>query len=193
MDKNRDFFDGLGHTITKTARSLGDRFNQELESSKLHGRIAAEEKQIKERKEEIGSLIYSRYDAGEVFDGEMGKLCLEIAEHYAKIRRLEGEFARYRGKKICASCGKEIGTESLFCPFCGVACPKEEEPQAEAEEMDVKEEKIVPFEARREDAVPFEEEPAPEEEKGEAGAEEVAEEKEETPCEEAAEDPLPEE
>ena len=185
MDKTQDFFDGLGHTISKTARSLGDRLNQELESSKLHGRIAAEEKQIKELKEEIGSLIYSNYDAGEVYDGEMGKLCLEIADHYAKIRRLESEFARHKGKKICTSCGKEIGIESLFCPFCGVACPKEEEQEAKSEEDDieVEEEKIVPFEARRGEEVPFEEGPAPaSEEQEEAGAGEGAE-----------ENPLPEE
>lgn len=164
MDNNRDFLDGLSQTLTRTARSLGDRLNQELETSKLHGRIATEEKAIEQLKADIGSLIYSRYDAGEVYDGELGRLCLTISEHYGKIRRLEGEYARFRGKKICAACGKEIGTESLFCPFCGVACPAPEpEPKAKEEES-AEEEKVVSFEDyQKGEEAPFGEETAPEE------------------------------
>ena len=119
MDNNKDFFDGLSQTITKTAKDLGDMLNSGIETQKLRTRILGEERAIEKLKIDIGSLIYSRYDSGEVYDGELGRLCLAIADHYGKIRRMENENAKFRGKKICPSCRKEIPVECLFCPNCG--------------------------------------------------------------------------
>ena len=135
MAFNKEFFDGLGEALTKTAKDISEKAGSVYETQKIRSRIASEERTIEKLKSDIGNLIFSRFEAGEMLEGELGRLCRDISERLVKIETLEKENASLRGKKICPSCRKEIPMEALFCPSCGTSCPNPEpEEEAPAEE-----------------------------------------------------------
>jgi hypothetical protein len=132
-----EFFDGLGETITRTAKELSERAEGIYEAQKLRNRISGEERIVNKVKADLGNLIYSRYLNGESVDSEISVLCEEITQHVKKISELKDEAASKKGQKICPACQKAVDKEVSFCPYCGAACPdqpKEEENFAEASE-----------------------------------------------------------
>ncbi|MBR2527410.1 MAG: zinc ribbon domain-containing protein [Blautia sp.] len=132
----KSLFDSLirtGESFSHAVKDVSERAGNLYETQKLRGQIASEGHHIERLKTEIGTLLYCRYENGEIFEGEMGRLCEEISQHLARIESLEKESAKIRGKKICPACRKEVPIEALFCPSCGTPCP---EPEPAEEEED---------------------------------------------------------
>lgn len=128
-----DFFDGLGETLTKTAREIGERAEQIYEVQKLRNRISGEERMVDKILTDVGNLIYKRFESGEEMEPEITVLCEEVRQHIRKIREYKRQAAGMRGQKVCRSCGKAIDKEVSYCPYCGTACAFEE-PEPETEE-----------------------------------------------------------
>ena len=89
-----------------------------VDNCKLDGKIAEQEKLIKELTKEIGNLAVMSLEAG----AEMGP---EIMERYTAIREakeailvLENE--RKRKTIVCPSCGAKTAVGMKFCGNCGV-------------------------------------------------------------------------
>ena len=123
MEFNKDFFEGLGETLSRTAKNLSDRASNVYETQKIRSKISSEERAVEKLKNDIGTLIYARYEDGEQFDGELGRLLAEITAHRAAIHSLEDDNASLKGKRICPSCRKEVPADAQFCPACGAPCP----------------------------------------------------------------------
>ena len=123
MAFNKEFFGRIGESLSKTAKDLGVKASNVYEGQKIKSRISSEEKNIEKLKMDIGTLIYSRFENGEVYEGELGRLCQEITESLERITLLEKESASIRDMKICPCCRKEIPKAALFCPSCGAPCP----------------------------------------------------------------------
>ena len=146
MTINKDFFNGLGETLSKTAKDISEKASSVYETQKIRSKIASEERTIEKLKNDIGSLIFSRFEAGEQPDGELGRLCREISERLVRIDVLERENAGLKGRKLCPSCRREVPMEAMFCPSCGTACPNPDpEPEPEPE-PEYKDEESTPFE-----------------------------------------------
>lgn len=134
-----DFFDGLGETISRTARELSEKAENFYEVQKLRNQISGEERVVSKAMETLGRLIYKRYESGEAVDDEIAGICGEISKHMNKINELKGSAAGKAGQKICPSCHRTIDREVLYCPYCGTPCENEadtcsgEEPKEEAE------------------------------------------------------------
>ena len=156
----RDFFDGLGEAISKTARELGGRAENLYETQKMKNKISGEEKQIQKIMAELGRMLYKRYLDGVPLDEAQRILCEQIDQRMDRISHLKEGLAGVRGRKICPSCGSSVDGSAAFCPHCGAACPTRE---TEEEAGDVVEE-------------PSEEASAQEEENGREKAEEEVEE-----------------
>lgn len=152
----RDFFDGLGEAISKTARELGGRAENLYETQKMKNKISGEEKQIQKIMAELGRMLYKRYLDGVPLDEAQRILCEQIDQRMDRISHLKEGLAGVRGRKICPSCGSSVDGSAAFCPHCGAACPTRE---TEEEAGDVVEE-------------PSEEASAQEEENGREKAEE---------------------
>ena len=170
----RDFFDELGQTLQRTAKEFGEKAENIYETQKLRNRIAGEEREIRNLKEELGDIIYRIFEEGGVLSDEETELCQKISVHQNIIESVKAEMADKKGQKICPECKKHVDKEAAFCPHCGAACPTPEEDTWE--EAEVVEDEFAEEEAPAEEA-PAEEEPAEE-----APAEETPE--EETPAEE---------
>ena len=142
----KEFFDGLGEAITKTARELGGRAETLYETQKMKNRISGEERQIQKIMAEIGKIIYRRYLDGPPLEDSQKMLCEQIDQRMEKIARYKESLAGVKGRKICPSCGSSVDGSASFCPHCGAACPtRETEAEAgdvvegTAEEVDVEE------------------------------------------------------
>ena len=131
-----DFFDGLGETLTKTAREIGERAEQIYEVQKLRNRISGEERMVDKILTDVGNLIYKRFESGEEMEPEITVLCEEVRQHIRKIREYKRQAAGMRGQKVCRSCGKAIDKEVSYCPYCGTACVFEEPDPETSEDAD---------------------------------------------------------
>lgn len=179
-----EFFDGLGETLTRTAKELGERAEQIYETQKIRNKISGEERIMDKIKADIGNLIYKRHMNGEVLDNELSVLCEEIYQHALRVKEYKGAAANIKGQKLCPSCEKAVDKAVSFCPYCGAECPTPE-PEKPVED-EIKEtyednfEQEEPVEAATEEAVKQEEEDCGSGEQEESCAEEqpVAEEPE---------------
>lgn len=118
----KDFFDGLGTAISRTARELGGKAENLYESQKMKNRIAGEERQIQKIMAEIGRIIYKRYLDGAPLEDAQRILCEQIDQRMDKIADYKEGLAGVRGRKICPSCGSSVEGNASFCPHCGAAC-----------------------------------------------------------------------
>ena len=132
-----DFFNNLSKNLSKTAKDAKKKVNIMYEVQKLQNRITGEEKSIEKVKSELGNLIFSKFEAGEVLGGDLTALCDQICSHLKAIDELKAEAADKKGQKICPGCKKSIDKMVAFCPYCGTACPV-----PEPEEEDYKEEEL---------------------------------------------------
>ena len=80
----KDFFDGLGTAISRTARELGGKAENLYESQKMKNRIAGEERQIQKIMAEIGRIIYKRYLDGAPLEDAQKILCEQIDQRMDK-------------------------------------------------------------------------------------------------------------
>lgn len=134
MKKN--FFDGLGDALSRTTKDLSKKAGQIYETQKIQTKIAGEEHMVEKLKEEIGSLIYERYQAGEELDEKLKAFCEEIDGHRNVIDGYKSAAADLKGCKICPSCKKPVDREVAFCPYCGAPCPSPEPERTEGEVVD---------------------------------------------------------
>lgn len=134
-----EFLDGLGETISRTAKELGERAENLYETQKIRSRISSEERMVGKIKTDLGNIVYKKYVSDETVDAEMAALCEEIDQRMRRIARYKDMMADLKGQKICPSCQKAVDRDVAFCPYCGAACPAWE-PEKPAVEVVVDEE-----------------------------------------------------
>ena len=162
----RDFFDGLGDSISRKTRDLGKMAGQIYETQKIRSKVSSEEHMIAKLKADIGNYIYEKYQNGEEVEDALRGFCEEIQQHLEIIEGYRDTAAELKGQKICRSCGNSVDRSVSYCPYCGSPCPTpepKEEPVAEPEEEPTPEPKEEPVaEPEEEPAAEPEEYAAPE-------------------------------
>lgn len=180
----KDFFDGLGEAITKTARELGGRAETLYETQKMKNKIAGEERQIQKIMAELGKIIYKRYLEGAPLEDAQKILCEQIDQRMQRISAYKENLAGVKGRKICPSCGSSVDGDASFCPHCGAACPTRETEAEAGDVVDGTAEEVDPSEDPDEETSCGEGEKASETETGAAPAEEEEKAAGEVSCEE---------
>lgn len=130
----RDFFDGLGDSISRKTRDLGKMAGQIYETQKIRSKVSSEEHMIAKLKADIGNYIYEKYQNGEEVEDALRGFCEEIQQHLEIIEGYRDSAAELKGQKICRSCGNSVDRSVSYCPYCGSPCPTpepKEEPVAE--------------------------------------------------------------
>ena len=133
----RDFFDGLGDSISRKTRDLGKMAGQIYETQKIRSKVSSEEHMIAKLKADIGNYIYEKYQNGEEVEDALRGFCEEIQQHLEIIEGYRDTAAELKGQKICRSCGNSVDRSVSYCPYCGSPCPTpepKEEPVAEPKE-----------------------------------------------------------
>lgn len=113
-------------SLSKLAKSVGDgaktavkKSEDMVEIAKLNKAITNEEDRIKLTYNEMGKIIYSKYEKDEIIEDELIEFCNKIDEFQKNIFTIKQKIAEIKNAKICCNCGAEIELASEFCVKCG--------------------------------------------------------------------------
>jgi len=134
------FFKKLGETVIETATTVGNKSADLVEQGKLKVQKNQLEGSIKDKKYEIGNLLYNAYIQGISRDETtLNAIFSEIADLENQISSIEEKFEKIgtkkeqiqptqevqekpvEGKMFCAVCGQEVTPGAKFCKNCGSA------------------------------------------------------------------------
>ena len=171
-----DVLSKLKKNFGETAEVIGKKTENFVEIQKLKSQIHTANHEIAQNYEEMGEMIYRRYQQGETMDAELTAICEDITELKAEVASCKEEIGQYRGENTCPECGASVQANAAFCMKCGAPMPvceaEFEEGEvvnpSDADEDEVEAAKEVAEEKAAEDDNDFEEE---------AGTAENAEEK----------------
>jgi RNA polymerase subunit RPABC4/transcription elongation factor Spt4 len=113
-------------SISKLAKSVGDgaktavkKSEDMLEISKLNRNIANEEDRIKLAYNEIGKLVFNKFEKGNESDPELLDICNKIVEIQKGIAAIKQKIVEIKNEKLCQNCGSEMDANEEFCTKCG--------------------------------------------------------------------------
>ena len=133
------FFKKLGETMKDTASSIGAKSVDMVETGKLKLQRTQLESTIKDKKTEIGELIYTAQKQTIIVDTDILRTIFEIIngieEQIAAIdEKLHKDAVQIplqpdcpentqdesmKSKTLCSTCGQELSSGSKFCNSCG--------------------------------------------------------------------------
>lgn len=135
-----DVLEKLKKNFGETAEVIGKKTENFVEVQKLKSQIHTANHEIAQNYEEIGEMLYRRYQQGETFDPEITAICEDITELKTEVAACKEEITKYRGEETCPECGASVPVGAAFCMKCGAQMPVCE---AEFEEGEV----VVPSDA----------------------------------------------
>ena len=133
----KDFFEDLGKRIGQTAETMTNMAGDAIEIQRLKGQVRSLARGNAVDLMELGKTIYDRYKAGEEVEEEAVGRCDAIKDREAAIGEYEKKIAKIKGASECSNCGKMVGKDMAFCPYCGEkVASDEEDTESEAEESE---------------------------------------------------------
>ncbi len=128
------FLKKIGETMKDTASTIGSKSMDMVETGKLKLQRTQLETAIREKKTEIGDMIYIAHKKTTQVDLENLKIIFDIisglenqiTEIDEKLKREEVTTSPQpsvpqdiQDKVFCSKCGQEISSGSKFCKHCG--------------------------------------------------------------------------
>lgn len=108
-----DFTGTVNAGMARFAKSMKDG----VDNCKVDGKIAEQQKKIKELTREIGNLAVVRLEAGD-------EMCPEIMERYTAIKEAKETILTLKKEKrrttvVCPNCGSKTSAGMKYCGVCG--------------------------------------------------------------------------
>ena len=128
-----DVLSKLKKNFGETAEVIGKKTENFVEIQKLKSQIHTANHEIAQNYEEMGEMIYRRYQQGESLDAELTAICEDITELKAEVASCKDEIGQYRGESTCPECGASVPANAAFCMKCGAPMPVCEAEFAEGE------------------------------------------------------------
>ena len=94
-----DFFDGLGETLSRTAKGIGEKAELIYNQQKLRNKISGENRTVDKVLADLGNIVYKRYTNGDEIDEELRALCEQIDQHKEQIENYREEMERMKDRK----------------------------------------------------------------------------------------------
>lgn len=156
-DKMADFFgnlkgnlESLGKTISEKAEVVAKKTEEAVEVvakkteetvevQKIKSQIRVMERNNERDFQDIGKIVYERYQKGKEIDAEFVELCEAISEREESIDNYKKQVAEIRGLDVCPSCKAHVEANVVFCPKCGAKIEEECCDEDEFEDEDFKE------------------------------------------------------
>ena len=125
----KDFFGDLGKRIGETAETMTNMAGEAIEIQRLKSQIRTLARGNAVDLMELGKSIYDRYKAGGEVEESAQALCDAIKDRESTIDEYEKKISKIKGASKCSNCGKMVGKDMAYCPYCGekVASAEDEE------------------------------------------------------------------
>lgn len=114
-----------GEKANAAIKTAGDKANLAIEQSKLKAEIRRYNQSIEEFKNQIGDLLWTRYQQGEAVDPQVTALCDSIQAATQEIQTLQEKLEELKlpdtpaQDRHCPQCGAVIAEDARFCNSCG--------------------------------------------------------------------------
>lgn len=118
-----DVFSKLKKNFGETAEVIGKKTENFVEIQKLKSQIHTANHEIAQNYEEMGEMIYRKYQQGEALDPELTAICEDITELKTEVASCKEEIGQYRGESTCPECGANVPANAAFCMKCGAQMP----------------------------------------------------------------------
>ncbi len=128
-----DVITKLKKNFGETAEVIGKKTENFVEIQKLKSQIHTANHEIAQNYEELGEMMYRKYQQGETLDPEIAAICEDITELKAEVASCKEEITQYRGEETCPECGAAVPSNAAFCMKCGAPMPVCEAEFAEGE------------------------------------------------------------
>ena len=115
----RYFFEDLGKRIGETAETMTNMAGEAIEIQRLKSQIRTLARGNAVDLMELGKSIYDRYKAGGELEENAQALCDAIRDRETTIKDYEKKISKIKGASECPKCGKMVGKDMAFCPYCG--------------------------------------------------------------------------
>ena len=132
----KDFFEDLGKRIGETAETMTNMAGEAIEIQRLKSQIRTLARGNAVDLMELGKSIYDRYKAGEEVEESAQRLCDAIKDRETTIREYEKKISKIKGASECSKCGKMVGKDMAFCPYCGEKVGSADETEYETAESE---------------------------------------------------------
>ena len=157
-DKMADFFENLkgnleslGKTISEKAEIVAKKTEEAasvvakkteetVEVQKIKSQIRVMERNNERDFQDIGKMVYERYQKGKEVDPEFVELCEAISEREDSIDDYKKQVAKIKGLDVCPSCKAHVEGNVVFCPKCGMKIDDEHGTEEIFEEAEFEEE-----------------------------------------------------
>lgn len=136
----RDFFEDLGKRIGETAETMTNMAGEAIEIQRLKSQIRTLARGNAVDLMELGKSIYDRYKAGEEVEESAQALCDAIKDREETMGAYEKKISKIKGASECPKCGKMVGKDMAFCPYCGEKVTSVYEAEEGTVESDVSDE-----------------------------------------------------
>lgn len=130
----KDFFEDLGKRLGETAETMTNKAGEAIEIQRIRGQIRTLARGNAVDLMELGKTIYDRYKAGEEVEEKSRTVCEAIQNREESMEEYENKIARIKGASECANCGKMVGSDMVYCPYCGSKVTKEDTGEPEKAE-----------------------------------------------------------
>ena len=121
-----DFFDDLGKRLTETADAFSKKTEEVVETQRIKTQIRLLKRNLERDFEDLGIMLYGKYQKGEEVADEYKELCEVIKGREENIAEYEREIAEMKGTMVCPSCSHLPAKLMNFCPSCGAKLSKDE-------------------------------------------------------------------
>lgn len=132
----KDFFEDLGKRIGETAETMTNMAGEAIEIQRLKSQIRTLARGNAVDLMELGKSIYDRYKAGEEVEENAQALCDAIRDRESTIGEYEKKISKIKGASECSKCGKMVGKDMAFCPYCGEKVGSADETEYETAESE---------------------------------------------------------
>lgn len=128
--------ESLGKTISEKAEVVAKKTEEAVEVvakkteetvevQKIKSQIRVLERSNERDYQDIGKIIFERYQKGKVVDNEFVELCEAIEEREESIDAYKKQVAKIKGLDVCSKCKEHVAADATFCPKCGAKIEQE--------------------------------------------------------------------
>ena len=125
----KENLESLGKTISEKAEVVAKKTEEAVEVvakkteetvevQKLKSQIRVMERNNERDFQDIGKMVYERYQKGKEVDAEFVEFCEAIKERETSIEEYKKQVAELKGLDVCPKCKAHVETNATFCPKC---------------------------------------------------------------------------
>ena len=126
----KENLESLGKTISEKAgvvakkteeavEVVAKKTEETIEVQKLKSQIRVMERNNERDFQDIGKIVYERFQKEEEVDAEFVELCEAIKERENSIEDYKKQVAELKGLDACPKCKAHVEGNALYCPKCG--------------------------------------------------------------------------